>query len=1491
MLLRVAGLFIGVAFWVCVPVSAQNIITTVAGSTFSFPGDNGPALGAPVGQIQAAAVDGAGNVYVADVSACLIYKISSSGLLTVVAGNGINGFSGDGGPAVNASLSFPAGVALDPFGNLYISEFGNHRIRRVTPDGAISTYAGNGTGGYSGDGGAATAAALYAPTHLAADVAGNVFLVDHKNNRVRKVSPSGVISTVAGNGTAGFSGDGGLAVNAALKFSLAGLVSGIAVDASGNLYIADSENQRIRKVTTAGVISTYAGVGISGYSGDGGSAAAARFYGPQGLALDTAGNLYVADAYNNRIRKISAVGIISTVAGNGNRAFSGDGGPATAAALGNQSAVTVDATGNLYVVDTLNARIRKVSPGGTISTIAGTGNSKFGGDGGPATSAFLNSALGVSLDAAGNLFVADSLNNRIRKISPSGIITTVAGNGNYVFAGDGDRAVGASMSSPTSVISDAAGNLYICDEPNLRVRRVNTSGIISTYAGNGGDGYSGDGVAARGTSLSHPFGLALDTTGNLYIADRFNHRVRKVSPAGIITTVAGNGTAGFSGDGGQAAAASLQQPTAVTLDASGNLYIAEFANHRVRKVTTAGVISTFAGIGTAGFSGDGGAAAAAALNSPAGLAVSGSGEVFIADLNNNRVRKVQSNGIIVTVAGNGVGGFFGDGGLATSASLNTPLGLAVDGQGNLYIADSGNDRIRKVQVAQPSFSVDVDTLSLTATAGAPAQGSRSFNLASSMAGLAWSATVDVPWLTLSQGAGRTPSTVALSVDGANLEAGTYKGTISILAPGAVPAQAAISLTLAVSAAPSSRISVEPRSLTIEASTGGANPAAKSLRVSNAGGGSIEFDVRVQTNSGGNWLAVSPEPRTAAASAPAQLQILTSTSGLPPGSHTGVITVTAARTQQSATTTVNLVVKQSQLTLLLSQSGMSFTGVEGGGPGPEQTFGVLNIGQGTMSWTAQVRPDPGCGWLRVLGGGGSSVANAADVPLVAVSPDATGLSAGEYTCQVQVDAQGADNTPRLVTVVFDVKPPGTPLPPLIRPASLIFVRQAGTSSPGSQIVRMSTGSSAGVETRISAFTFDPSNWLRTGQSTAIVTPSQPLNIVVQPTLGSLAPGQYFGTVSLLVKDLGTESFSSQNVGVLFVVTPRPGQGTLLRRSGEGEEGCTPAHLFLTLSAVGSAAAVPVGYPTTLETKVKDDCDRPVTAATVIATFSTGEPPLNMVHLGGGTYRGSWRPNSATPQAVVTAQARSGALSGTARLSLQTANAAIAAISAGGIVNAAGFQPGALAPGSIVSVFGQNMALAVGAATVLPLPNSLGGVTLSIGGQDAPLYYSSGGQVNAQIPFETPTGTVQSYLRIVKNGKNVFSDTETLTIVPFKPGIFTTNAGEQGVVVDTRGRLVDASAPAAAGDVLVAYATGLGAVDRPVRSGQPAPSNPPAKTVTGVTVRIGDRTVPAEFAGLTPGLVGLYQINFAVPAGVAPGNAVPLIVTMNGVASNTVTIAVQ
>ena len=649
------------------------------------------------------AVDKAGNLYATDAGRSRILKITPKGKISTVAGNGKVGHVD--GPRSTAQFSDLGGIAIDATGNLYVTDV--NRIRKVTPKGEVSTLAGDDKEGFAD--GTGTAARFRHPADIAIDKAGNLYVTDTANYNIRKITQKGVVTTFAGSSTMDrydrtefgyIDGQG----NAARFYE----PYGIAIDAAGNLYVADATIRRIRKVTPEGVVSTFAGSGypeeydpeyIASYYHPevsrivvprgveiDGARDVAQFEQPYGITIDARGNLYVTDGNNPRIRKVTPTGEVSTLTSLGKdgryaREALPKGKVSTFVGSGKHGLVdsrpvgtAKDKAGNLYTADSSNHRILKTSPGGEVSTFAGNGERGFADGVGSAAQFALPS--GIAIDKAGNLYVTDYGNNRIRKVTPAGEVSTLVGSDTAKNVGSIED--GVRFYWPYGITIDKADNLYVTVPE--RILKVTLKGEVSAIAGGSERGFAdGVGSAAQFGELSQS--IVMDAAGNLYVADRTNHRIRKISPTGEVSTLAGDGKKGFAD--GQGSAARFAWPSVITMDAAGNLYVTDAENSRTRKITPAGMVSTTAD--------------SAQFYEPDGIAIDKAGNLYVADSGNHRIRKVSPAGEVSTFAGKGDEGFAD--GAGSAAQFSSPSGIVIDAVGNLYVADSGNHRIRKVSPA------------------------------------------------------------------------------------------------------------------------------------------------------------------------------------------------------------------------------------------------------------------------------------------------------------------------------------------------------------------------------------------------------------------------------------------------------------------------------------------------------------------------------------------------------------------------------------------------------------------------------------------------------------------------------------------------------------------------------------------------------------------------------------------------------------------------
>ncbi len=747
----------------------------------------------------------------------------SARIITTIVGNGVAGLNGDGLAGQKTALYLPQDMTIGPDGLLYFSDWNNHRIRRIK-DGVVETIAGTGELGSAHDG-LALEAQFNHPVGITFDAQGRMIIAAWHNSEVKRIDlTTGIMENLIGTGGRSFGGDEGPGNAAILD-----LPSSVVVDTNGDIIVSDQANFRIRLLEPNGVIHTICGNGTQGYSGDGGRGEDAQLNSPVGqaappvgrIAIDSHNRIYIADTGNNVIRLLDVNGFISTIVGNGTQGYSGDGGPATAAQLNSPSDVAVAPDGTIYIADTFNQVIRSVTPDGIIHTVAGTGERGFSGDGGAADQAKLDRPYGVAVGPDGSVYIADTHNQRIRRLTPTlpsdydpnagggttqvdvipctdqvGSICTFAGDGEEGFNGDGLHRLQTAMYWPFDIEFAASGRTYVVDWNNHKVRQlmpdqtfktvigtdfigdgpddlsdqtapgapgttVNLNhptdvqelpngdlalmawhnhkirmyypdtGLVRVMAG-AGAGFRGDGGPAKQALVNQPPHGALDSHGNLFFIDQRNQRIRVLydfanqREQAIIQTVVGTGVQGFNGDGvalqtmlNFPAGGNPEPSGGIAVDANGTLYFSDSNNNRIRRVDfsnadfTEGVVTTIAGDGTGGFSGDGGPAKDAEIYYPEDLEVGPDGNLYFADTDNHRVRMIDmQTGIISTIAGTGVGGYSGDGGMAKDAQLLRPFGVAFDQNGDLYIADTFNSRIRRVKltdtktIAEPIFPAD-----------------------------------------------------------------------------------------------------------------------------------------------------------------------------------------------------------------------------------------------------------------------------------------------------------------------------------------------------------------------------------------------------------------------------------------------------------------------------------------------------------------------------------------------------------------------------------------------------------------------------------------------------------------------------------------------------------------------------------------------------------------------------------------------------------------
>lgn len=1500
-------------------MSGQTI-NTVIGTGYVFDGDGKSAVQAPLGLTISIAVHPTTNEpYFVDTDNHMVMRVRADGVLFVAAGNGRPGFSGDGGPAKEASLNVPRQITFDRQGNLYIADEVNQRVRRVDTNGIITSVAGNGVRGRAPEGAVATQSSLDYPHGVAVDSRGNLYISDHFNNQIRRVDTAGRTTVFAGTGDFTSSGDGGPATRATL-----GRPFDVVVDRSDNVLFVDAAGIRIRRVRTNGIIETVAGNGTLNVTGDGGPASQAGLGGIGSLGVDNSGNIYIGSVTAHNVRRISASdGRIAVYAGNSSAGFSGDNGPALQAQLFSPEGLGADASGNLFIADRNNRRVRRVTSSGTISTIAGNGFNRTFVDFGPIRTANLLAPYAMTYDAAGNLYIADTFNHRVRKVTTDGRITTIAGNGTPGYSGDNGPAVSARIDRPLGIAVDKQGNVYFTQPGNGEnaVRKIGTDGRITLFAGALRAGPIAENVPALEATFNTILPVAVEESGSVLVGDVLNHAIRRIGTDGRVRTVIGKGTPGFSPDGTRAADAMINAPTCILPDRLGNIYFCDSDNLRLRKIDTAGIVTTVIGSGRNGFGGDGGPAREAAVSQRMQPVLAPDGSIYITDILNNRIRKVDPFGVINTIAGTGEKGFAGDGGPPLSAVFFEPQAIALDPNGRLLIADTQNDRIRAILTEAPAFAIDKTTVTVKAllesdgTLTIPQQ-EIPVALQASLEGVPYTATVNslLPGADeiirgatrLSTLTGVMPAQVRMTFAASRIQVppiptGTFAvARVSFSAPNANPVSREVTVQLEVVPAPPPELNASSNGLQF-ASVAGGNPQTGRLLIRNTGGGRIAY--KVSTSAA--WLKLGSTSGIVAGNDPELIELTITPGSLAPGTYSGAVEVSGDN-GKTITLPASLAISDKNSSILLSPSALSFFAISGAAPPPAQTIAVLNSGLGGMNWSATARTLSGGSWLNLASGttAGTSV-NGQKAPEIGFSVDASRLAPGDYSALTTVASANSANRQQLATVSLRVLPANSDAVPEVTPSGVVFTTVAG-EEPGSVTLTLSVTGGAPLEFSTTRATLDGSNWFENVPTTGTVSPTAPARIRIFPALAGLKPGIRNGSVTIVFND---KARTVRTVSILSVVAPSL-NGSATKLDGRESSSCGSPNLFAEITSLQKPRfTVRPGESVRVRSKIVDGCGRPHVpegsgTASASLTVLNSQTIVKMNHVTDGEWEGVFTPpaNQTGDFSVRVVAAFSqgtnlqlGA-SETVTGSVQAANAVRSPqVADGAIVNGASFvaQP-LVAPGQLISIYGSDLADQTMAATTVPLATEIAGTEVLMGGEPLPLLFVSGNQINAQVPYGLPLNSDQ---QIIVRKKDALSSPERIVVGTAQPGIFSKNNNGlgQGVILavrpDSSQTYAEPGAPASRGNTIVIYCSGLGPVSPAVPAGTAAPLNQLSRTVSPVRVLIGGAEATVAFAGLTPGSAGLYQVNAVIPGNAPTGNTVPVVLDINGVQSPPVTMAIQ
>jgi uncharacterized protein (TIGR03437 family) len=1178
------------------------------------------------------------------------------------------------------------------------------------------------------------------------------------------------------------------------------------------------------------------------------------------LALDSAGNLYLTDNTNYVVRKVAPDGTITTVAGTGTTGLTGDGGPAKSAQIGTCYGLATDSRGNLYIADYTNSRVRRVDPAGIITTVAGRARPKNRGeDNIPAVNAFLDGPQGIIIDNSGNLVLAEDRSNLIRRVDlATGIITTIAGT---LEPFDNIKGVNAPLIRPTDVAVDSQGNFYVADNGHFRVRRVDrATGEIRTVAGDGIEaGAAGATDSSLGRSLSisvdpkdrvliadavqqlvlrwdpttrklslvfdftedysEPASAVGDANDNVYISDRYYSVIYKVSPGKFEYLAGQEGEDGLSGDDGPALDAKLNGPEGMVLDGKGGLLVCDKENHVVRRIDlSTGIITRFAGDGLDDYNYDGYKAVEASLRAPIAITRDKWGYFYIADASAHQIRYVDPDGYIGTVAGNGSRGYAGDGGPAVLALFDTPLGIAAFDD-VVYVCDSFNYRIRKLYLKNIDLRLNIapQGLSFRATQGAPAPSGQLLVLQSSYLGLSFPWQLTAPtfsgdWLWADYLEGTTPDVIQVWVDHKGLAPGRYVANVIATAKNDAGDQIApnVPFTIELIVDPpnvASSVLPTPASMTFTVARGATD--SQTLAITSPGSNQLAWRASLLTNS--SWLRFSSTSGTT----PSALTVTASAEALEPGTYYAVVYL---QTERGVTLfVVSLVVSQPKASLLLDRDVLIFDMVEGSTRALPQSISIYNNGTGDLNWEL-VTPSESA-WVRpTVTSGKTAGGKSWDA---AISVDPSGLRAGFYFATLTLRATGSLNSPQLIQVRLRIRPSDTPARPVFSRTALVFRGVPGETIPEQAVELGSTG--GGLSYSATVATENGKPWLLASPLNGIVVSSAqktPLRFIVSPE--NLADGVYKAEVRYSFSD-GTV----QQVAVLLIL--KAGATTRTASATKGPRGatCAPAKQVMATTSLGNNFFGTAGWPIMLRAEVYDDCGNPLTDATLTVTFTSNDPTKTLTNLKNGQYVASWTPRAAASSVTLAIQSKHGVLP----VEVSQLGGTLVAdgdpppvLTSGGVVNAASRRNSSLmAPGSQMALNGAFF------------PGKAEDVQVLVNGVPAKVLASAPGEVKIVAPVDF-AGSPKA--AIVLKARGISTAAEVVTVVPVDPGLFQP----------------DAEMVSQAG-VITATATGLG------------PSANDGTPQVTVTAQLDEVDVPVQSVAALSDSSGMYTIKVAAPAAAA------------------------